>query len=86
MLGTPWPSQHVPPEAPYGLGTQRTLQAYEAFAGVDFRGCRVAQRGRLGGQAPELFAPLWADEQRVAGSPREAESPLPRSRCCSRTN
>ena len=64
LLGTPWPVAHAPPEAPYGLGARRTLEAYEAFAGVDFGSCQVAQRGRLGGQGPELFAPLWADEQR----------------------
>ena len=29
LLGTPWPDHHVPPEKPYGVGSQRTLAEYE---------------------------------------------------------
>ncbi|CAK8992960.1 unnamed protein product [Durusdinium trenchii] len=65
MLGTPWQHKlHQPPEAPFGLGTQRTLAAYEGFTGVDFKQLQLEPRAMLGGQSPEVFAPLWADEQR----------------------
>lgn len=29
LLGTPWPDHHLPPEKPYGVGSQRTLAEYE---------------------------------------------------------
>eukprot|EP00434_Breviolum_minutum_P030572 symbB.v1.2.027034.t1/scaffold2746.1/size71737/3 len=64
LLGTPWPDHHVPPEKPYGVGSQRTLAEYEDFAGVRFADCILEPRATLGGQPAQLFAPLWADEQR----------------------
>ena len=168
LLGTPWPDHHLPPEKPYGVGSQRTLAEYEGagsrrhwfsngilyifprkrasrvtymsrgtwgcplthelfslfsteryvaflifkhfircmftwsgtnecsspslspkstcqknlksiplknsriklwlvsdFAGVRFADCILEPRATLGGQPAQLFAPLWADEQRV---------------------
>ncbi|CAE7230620.1 gnt1 [Symbiodinium pilosum] len=65
LLGTRWPDRlHAPPEAPFGLGTKRTLAEYQGFAGVDFAALRVLERGHLGGQGQDTFAPLWADADR----------------------
>merc|ERR1719329_751871 len=53
-----------PPPAPYGLGSARTLEAYEKFAGVCFRTQSIEQRALNGGLGSDCFAPAWAEEAR----------------------
>eukprot|EP00933_Yihiella_yeosuensis_P047223 TRINITY_DN4295_c0_g1_i1.p1 TRINITY_DN4295_c0_g1~~TRINITY_DN4295_c0_g1_i1.p1 ORF type:complete len:683 (-),score=123.04 TRINITY_DN4295_c0_g1_i1:12-1976(-) len=70
LLGTPWPlessspSLYQPPDAPFGLGCERTLAEYQAFCGVDFQRQVIYDRGRDGGLSADLFAPQWAEEER----------------------
>lgn len=55
-----------PPEAPYGLGTKRSLAEYERFAGVSFSTQTVTDRARSGGLGVEHLPPAWAEEMREA--------------------
>ena len=39
----------------FGLGDVRSMEDFQAFCGVDFRACTITERGKLGGQAKEIF-------------------------------
>ena len=54
------------PEAPYGLGSVRTLSEFFAQSGVDFSSRTVSERGRNGGLDPRLFQTPLVDATQAA--------------------
>jgi predicted 2-oxoglutarate/Fe(II)-dependent dioxygenase YbiX len=61
----------------YGLGTERSIADFEAYAGIDFRAKRVSERARRGqfGSAPSPSEPAAHAAETAFESPSESVEP-----------